>query len=77
MDLRITPISAKLNINFKQVTCVQIPKNTFVNPENVMECSEIFTKKLDAATGCKRSVVSGLTKHIKKPQMYWKVCHIV
>ena len=65
MDLGITPINVKQNPNFKQVTCVQIPKKAFINPENVRECSDMFPKRLDATVGVNRSVLSGMTNQIK------------
>ena len=36
--------------NFKGISVVQVPKNIFNNPENLIECTKIFDKKLSTCT---------------------------
>lgn len=37
--------------NFRQVNLVQVPKKVFQNPERLKECSVLFSKALDKASG--------------------------
>ena len=72
----INPIN-NCQTNFGKVTLVQIPKKEFANPENLSECSDIFTKKLDVLTKDNHYGLSGIISKHKTANLLESMSYIM